>query len=225
MGFHCGRQGPHIEDGFSQFHRPEHPARTSGTAGPRHVLSARADADGNAARSCAPTPRRCRSAPCRMTEPPIRIVVPGRTFRADYDATHTPMFHQIEGLVIDTSTHMGHLKGTPDRVLPRVFSTLTICRSVSGRAYFPFTEPSRPKSTSAVQPRGRAGSSHRRTAPTGWKFSAAAWSIRRCWRTAASIRPRSTRDSPSAWGSNAHRDAEIRYSRPSHLLRQRICDG
>ena len=44
-------------------------------------------------------------------EPPIRIIVPGRTFRADYDATHSPMFHQIEGLVIDETTHMGHLKG------------------------------------------------------------------------------------------------------------------
>src|SRR5207237_3679985 len=43
--------------------------------------------------------------------PPIRIIVPGRTFRADHDATHSPMFHQVEGLVIDRTTHMGHLKG------------------------------------------------------------------------------------------------------------------
>ncbi|MDP6794883.1 MAG: phenylalanine--tRNA ligase subunit alpha, partial [Verrucomicrobiota bacterium] len=46
-----------------------------------------------------------------QTPPPIRIIVPGRTFRADYDATHSPMFHQIEGLVVDETTHMGHLKG------------------------------------------------------------------------------------------------------------------
>ena len=45
-------------------------------------------------------------------EPPIRIVVPGRTYRSDSDATHTPMFHQMEGLVIDRAIHMGHLKWT-----------------------------------------------------------------------------------------------------------------
>src|SRR5690606_29535547 len=44
-------------------------------------------------------------------KPPIRIIAPGRTFRCDSDATHTPMFHQVEGLVIDKATHMGHLKG------------------------------------------------------------------------------------------------------------------
>ncbi len=45
-------------------------------------------------------------------KPPIRIIVPGRTFRSDHDATHSPMFHQVEGLVVDETTHMGHLKGT-----------------------------------------------------------------------------------------------------------------
>ena len=43
-------------------------------------------------------------------KPPIRIIAPGRTFRNDSDMTHTPMFHQIEGLVIDETTHLGHLK-------------------------------------------------------------------------------------------------------------------
>src|SRR6201999_1552008 len=44
-------------------------------------------------------------------KPPIRVIIPGRTFRCDSDMTHTPMFHQVEGLVIDRTTHMGHLKG------------------------------------------------------------------------------------------------------------------
>src|SRR5690349_22274111 len=43
--------------------------------------------------------------------PPIRVIIPGRTYRSDSDQTHTPMFHQVEGLVIDEKTHMGHLKG------------------------------------------------------------------------------------------------------------------
>ena len=45
------------------------------------------------------------------TEPPVRIIVPGRTYRSDHDATHSPMFHQCEGLVIGDGIHMGHLKG------------------------------------------------------------------------------------------------------------------
>ena len=47
----------------------------------------------------------------RQQPPPLRILVPGRTYRCDHDATHTPMFHQFEGLVIDRDIHMGHLKG------------------------------------------------------------------------------------------------------------------
>ena len=43
-------------------------------------------------------------------KPPIRIIAPGRVYRMDSDQTHTPMFHQVEGLVIDRDTHMGHLK-------------------------------------------------------------------------------------------------------------------
>ncbi len=74
-------------------------------------------------------------------KPPIRILVPGRTFRKDSDMTHTPMFHQFEGLVIDEATHMGHLKGC----------LIDFCRAyfeiddvpVRFRpSHFPFTEPS-----------------------------------------------------------------------------------
>jgi phenylalanyl-tRNA synthetase alpha chain len=73
--------------------------------------------------------------------PPIRVIVPGRTFRADHDATHSPMFHQCEGLVIDRGITLGHLKGCLTDFLRAFFGIATL--PVRFRAsYFPFTEPS-----------------------------------------------------------------------------------
>jgi phenylalanyl-tRNA synthetase alpha chain len=73
--------------------------------------------------------------------PPIRVIVQGRTFRADYDATHSPMFHQCEGLVIDRAITLGHLKGCLIDFLRAYFGIATL--PVRFRAsYFPFTEPS-----------------------------------------------------------------------------------
>ena len=74
-------------------------------------------------------------------EPPIRIIAPGRTFRCDDDATHSPMFHQIEGLVIDKNINMGHLKGLIRSFCEEFFevSDLPIRFRPS---FFPFTEPS-----------------------------------------------------------------------------------
>lgn len=57
----------------------------------------------------------------RNQEPPLRIIIPGRTYRCDSDQTHTPMFHQMEGLVIDKTTHIGHLKGTLEEFLKAFF--------------------------------------------------------------------------------------------------------
>ena len=73
--------------------------------------------------------------------PPIRIIVPGRTYRSDSDATHTPMFHQIEGLVIDRNIHMGHLKWTVDTFISRFFET-PVVETRFRPHHFPFTEPS-----------------------------------------------------------------------------------
>ncbi len=73
--------------------------------------------------------------------PPIRIIVPGRTYRSDSDATHTPMFHQIEGLVIDRNIHMGHLKWTVDTFISRYFET-PVVETRFRPHHFPFTEPS-----------------------------------------------------------------------------------
>jgi len=73
--------------------------------------------------------------------PPIRVIAPGRTYRCDYDMTHTPMFHQVEGLVIDERTHMGHLKGCLLDFLRAFFGIADL--PVRFRpSYFPFTEPS-----------------------------------------------------------------------------------
>ncbi|GAA5046681.1 phenylalanine--tRNA ligase subunit alpha [Erythrobacter westpacificensis] len=72
---------------------------------------------------------------------PLRIIAPGRVYRSDSDATHTPMFHQIEGLVIDKDIHLGHLKWTLETFLKAFFETEDIVLRLRP-SYFPFTEPS-----------------------------------------------------------------------------------
>ena len=72
---------------------------------------------------------------------PIRIIAPGRTYRSDSDATHTPMFHQVEGLVIDRGITMGHLKWTLETFLKAYFERDDIVLRLRP-SYFPFTEPS-----------------------------------------------------------------------------------
>jgi phenylalanyl-tRNA synthetase alpha chain len=74
-------------------------------------------------------------------KPPIYIIAPGRTYRSDNDATHTPMFHQIEGLVIDRDIHLGHLKWTLETFLKAFFERDDIVLRMRP-SYFPFTEPS-----------------------------------------------------------------------------------
>ena len=72
---------------------------------------------------------------------PLRIIAPGRVYRSDSDATHTPMFHQIEGLVIDKGIHLGHLKWTLETMLGAFFERDDIVLRLRP-SYFPFTEPS-----------------------------------------------------------------------------------
>ncbi|HMC92747.1 MAG TPA: phenylalanine--tRNA ligase subunit alpha [Allosphingosinicella sp.] len=74
-------------------------------------------------------------------QPPLYIIAPGRVYRSDSDATHTPMFHQIEGLVIDRGIHMGHLKWTLETFLKAYFERDDIVLRLRP-SYFPFTEPS-----------------------------------------------------------------------------------
>tara|TARA_E500000075_G_scaffold134021_1_gene149517 strand:- start:6092 stop:7183 length:1092 start_codon:yes stop_codon:yes gene_type:complete len=74
-------------------------------------------------------------------KPPIRIIAPGRTYRSDSDQTHTPMFHQVEGLVIDESANMGQLKWCLEEFCKAFFEVSEIKMRLRP-SYFPFTEPS-----------------------------------------------------------------------------------
>ncbi len=139
MGFAVA-EGPEIEDdwhNFSALNIPEtHPARAMHDT----FYFPDVDAEGRAMLLRTHTsPVQIRT----MTDqaPPIRIIAPGRVYRSDSDATHTPLFHQIEGLVIDKGIHLGHLKWTLETFLKAFFERddLTIRLRPS---YFPFTEPS-----------------------------------------------------------------------------------
>ena len=138
MGFTVA-EGPDIEDDFHNFTAlnipPEHPARQmhdtfyfgERVEGGRHLL-------------------RTHTSPVQIRtmladKPPIRVLVPGRTYRCDSDMTHTPMFHQVEGLVIDETTNMSHLKGCLIEFVRAFFEVDDV--PVRFRpSFFPFTEPS-----------------------------------------------------------------------------------
>jgi phenylalanyl-tRNA synthetase alpha chain len=74
-------------------------------------------------------------------KPPIRVIIPGRTYRSDSDQTHTPMFHQVEGLVIDKGSHLGHLKWILAEFCKAFFEVDDV-RMRFRPSFFPFTEPS-----------------------------------------------------------------------------------
>jgi phenylalanyl-tRNA synthetase alpha chain len=74
-------------------------------------------------------------------EPPIRVICPGRTYRMDSDQTHTPMFHQVEGLVIDKKAHMGHMKWVLEEFC-KAFFEIDNVKMRFRPSFFPFTEPS-----------------------------------------------------------------------------------
>jgi phenylalanyl-tRNA synthetase alpha chain len=138
MGFVVA-EGPHIEEDFYNFTAlnipPEHPARQEHDT---FYLPPRTDGSRLVLRTHT-SPVQIRT--MLAQKPPLRIIVPGRTFRADHDATHSPMFHQVEGLVIDRATHMGHLKGCLIEFCRAFFDVEDL--PVRFRpSYFPFTEPS-----------------------------------------------------------------------------------
>jgi len=131
--------GPEIEDqwhNFTALNMPEtHPARAMHDT---FYLNA---AEGEEARVL-----RTHTSPVQIRtmvagEPPIRIIAPGRVYRSDSDATHTPMFHQVEGLVIDRGIHLGHLRWTLETFLKAYFEREDIVLRLRP-SYFPFTEPS-----------------------------------------------------------------------------------
>ena len=138
MGFSIA-EGPDIETDFNNFTAlnipPEHPARQDhdtfyfepGPDGARAVL-------------------RTHTSPVQIRtmlaeQPPLRIIAPGRVYRADSDQTHTPMFHQVEGLVIDEETHLGHLKWVLEEFAKAFFEVPQVKMRFRA-SHFPFTEPS-----------------------------------------------------------------------------------
>jgi phenylalanyl-tRNA synthetase alpha chain len=142
-------EGPEVEYGYYNFtalnHPPEHPARQPGDT---FYLDVRCSPDQRS--GCAP-PRdevllRTHTSPMQVRameeqEPPIYIVVPGRVYRPDTpDATHVPMFHQLEGLAIDEDITLADLQGVLLQFARGMFGEETEVRLRPG--YFPFTEPS-----------------------------------------------------------------------------------
>ncbi|MGQ0588452.1 MAG: phenylalanine--tRNA ligase subunit alpha, partial [Sphingosinicella sp.] len=139
MGFSVAT-GPEIEDdwhNFTALNIPEtHPARAMHDT----FYFDRADEHGH------PMLLRTHTSPVQIRtmqsqNPPIYVIAPGRTYRSDSDATHTPMFHQVEGLVIDKGITMGHLKWTLETFLKAYFEREDIVLRLRP-SYFPFTEPS-----------------------------------------------------------------------------------
>ncbi len=138
MGFAVA-EGPDVEDDWHNFGAlnfpPGHPAREM-----HDTFFLEAEQDG------APLLLRTHTSPVQIRtmvsgKPPFRIIAPGRTYRRDSDMTHTPMFHQVEGLVIDRETHMGHLKGCLTDFVRAFFERDQV--PVRFRpSFFPFTEPS-----------------------------------------------------------------------------------
>ncbi|MBN9588549.1 MAG: phenylalanine--tRNA ligase subunit alpha [Alphaproteobacteria bacterium] len=134
-------EGPDVEFDDYNFTRlnipPDHPARQmqdtfyvapqQGDQGAAHVL-------------------RTHTSPVQVRtmlaqKPPIRVISPGRTYRVDSDATHSPMFHQVEALVVDEGIHLGHLKWTVEEFC-RAFFEIDTIELRARPSFFPFTEPS-----------------------------------------------------------------------------------
>jgi len=138
MGFAVA-EGPDVENDFNNFGAlnipPEHPARQM-----MDTFYLEAEEAGR------PLVLRTHTSPVQIRTmlagpPPYRVIAPGRTYRCDSDMTHTPMFHQVEGLMIDRRTHMGHLKGCLTDFVRAFFERDDV--PVRFRpSYFPFTEPS-----------------------------------------------------------------------------------
>ena len=138
MGFAVA-EGPDVEDDFHNFTAlnfpPEHPARLM-----HDTFFLEAEKDGK------PLLLRTHTSPVQIRamqagKPPFRLICHGRTYRCDSDMTHTPMFHQVEGLMIDRTTHMGHLKGCL-RDFVRAYFERDDLRVRFRPSFFPFTEPS-----------------------------------------------------------------------------------
>ena len=137
MGFAVA-EGPDIESdeyNFDKLNIPEsHPARQM-----HDTFYLQGNGDGKTLLRTHTSPVQIRT--MQGGKPPFRFIAPGSTYRCDSDLTHTPMFHQVEGFVIDKGIHMGHLKGCLIEFLKAFFELDEV--PVRFRpSFFPFTEPS-----------------------------------------------------------------------------------
>src|ERR1700744_3054474 len=138
MGFAVA-EGPDIETedyNFTKLNFPEdHPAREMHDT---FFFNPKPDGSRLLLRTH-PSPGQVRT--MRRQKPPIRVIIPGRTYRCDSDQTHTPMFHQVEGLVIDKTAHIGHLKWILEEFCKAFFEVPHV-KMRFRPSFFPFTEPS-----------------------------------------------------------------------------------
>jgi phenylalanyl-tRNA synthetase alpha chain len=138
MGFAVA-EGPDIETDFNNFTAlnfpPGHPAREMHDT---FFFNAKPNGERLLLRTHT-SPVQIRT--MQAQKPPIKVVIPGRTYRCDSDQTHTPMFHQVEGLVIDKSSHLGHLKWILAEFCKAFFEVDDV-KMRFRPSFFPFTEPS-----------------------------------------------------------------------------------
>ena len=126
-------EGPEIEDDYHNFEALNIPSHH-----PARAMHDTFYVTGNTVLRTHTSPVQIRT--MKTQEPPIRIICPGRVYRCDSDLTHTPMFHQVEGLVVDRDVSMADLRGTIDQFLKAFFEADLPVRFRP--SYFPFTEPS-----------------------------------------------------------------------------------
>ena len=132
-------EGPDVEFDDYNFTKlnipPDHPARQMQDT---FYVAAQADGTSHVLRTHT-SPVQVRT--MLNSKPPIRVISPGRTYRVDSDATHSPMFHQVEALVIDEGIHLGHLKWTVEEFC-KAFFEIDKIELRARPSFFPFTEPS-----------------------------------------------------------------------------------
>ena len=220
--------GPEIETeyyNFTALNTPaDHPARSSHDTFFIDPATVAAAGDGGAADGSAAEASsfglllRTQTSPVQVRvmeahEPPVYIICPGKVYRRDLDATHTPMFHQVEGLVIDEGITIADLKGTLHHFTREFFGA---DREVRLRPhFFPFTEPSVEVDVSCFCCAACGGCRCSARAPAGSRSSAPAWSTPTSSVRRRRLRPRARAGLRLRHRRRAHRDAQARRARPA----------
>jgi len=158
--------GPQVESDFYNFEAlnfpPNHPARDTQDTLVVAGQQARPSRDRLLMRTHT-SPVQARTLQAQEPNSPVRVIVPGKVYRSDYDATHSPMFHQVEGLVVDKGIRFSDLKGTLELFIHEIFGNDVALRFRP--SFFPFTEPSAEVDISCVMCHGKGC---RVCSGTGW---------------------------------------------------------